>query len=112
MISRTNTTINRTMDDNNINQIIPGEALTVLKKLPDSFIHVCITSPPYWNQRWYGDDPNIMITAFSILFQVVRHFLSGSSSIPLIFEFKRIWSHTKMPIKLSTTVKKLVSLPN
>ena len=28
------------MDNNNINQIIPGDALTELKKLPDSFIDV------------------------------------------------------------------------
>lgn len=40
MISSTITTINRTMDNNNINQIIPGDALTELKKLPDSFIDV------------------------------------------------------------------------
>jgi DNA modification methylase len=44
---------------NNINQIILGNALTELKKLPDSFIDVCVTSPPYWNQTW-GEDPNII----------------------------------------------------
>jgi len=44
----------------NINRIILGDALTELKKLPDAFIDVCVTSPPYWNQRWYGEDPKII----------------------------------------------------
>src|SRR5689334_3189138 len=60
MMSSINPTINRTMDNNNINQIILGDALTELKKLPDSVIDVCVTSPPYWNQRWYGEDSNVI----------------------------------------------------
>src|SRR5437899_5386 len=46
--------------DDNINKIIHGDALTELKKLPDAFIDVCITSPPYWNQRSYGEDPDMV----------------------------------------------------
>jgi DNA modification methylase len=60
MIHNTATTTNTIVDNNDFNQIIPGDALTELKKLPDSFIDVCVTSPPYWNQRWYGDDTNII----------------------------------------------------
>ncbi|MCA1917258.1 DNA methyltransferase [Methanospirillum hungatei] len=34
--------------------IICGDALTILEKLPDSFIQTVITSPPYYGMRDYG----------------------------------------------------------
>ncbi|MDR1056469.1 MAG: site-specific DNA-methyltransferase [Prevotellaceae bacterium] len=37
-----------------INTIIPGDALTVLKTLPDNSADCCISSPPYWGLRDYG----------------------------------------------------------
>jgi len=37
-----------------LNQIIQGDALTVLKTLPDEIFDCCITSPPYWRLRNYG----------------------------------------------------------
>jgi len=36
-----------------------GNAIDVLKKLPDEYIHCCVTSPPYWAQRAYGTNPLI-----------------------------------------------------
>lgn len=36
------------------NQIIQGDSLEVLKKMPDECINSCITSPPYWGLRDYG----------------------------------------------------------
>lgn len=30
-----------------------GDALTVLRELPDESVHCCMTSPPYWGQRQY-----------------------------------------------------------
>lgn len=38
------------------NQIITGDALTELKKLPDECVHCCVTSPPYWRLRDYKVD--------------------------------------------------------
>jgi DNA modification methylase len=38
-------------------QILTGDALTVLKTLPNESVRCCITSPPYWCLRSYGDDP-------------------------------------------------------
>ncbi len=35
-------------------RIIQGDALTVLKTLPDESVHCCVTSPPYWGLRDYG----------------------------------------------------------
>lgn len=34
--------------------------LAILLVAPDAVVDVCVTSPPYWNQRWYGEDPNII----------------------------------------------------
>ncbi len=31
-----------------LNQIHIGDALTILKQMPDEFVHCVITSPPYW----------------------------------------------------------------
>ena len=37
-----------------VNQIMNGDALTHLKKLPDQSINMVMTSPPYWGLRDYG----------------------------------------------------------
>ncbi len=34
--------------------ILLGDALNVLKTLPDEFVQTCVTSPPYWGLRDYG----------------------------------------------------------
>ena len=36
------------------NEIICGDALTELGKLPDGCVDTCVTSPPYWGLRDYG----------------------------------------------------------
>jgi site-specific DNA-methyltransferase (adenine-specific) len=36
------------------NQIIQGEALSVLKTMPNECVDMCLTSPPYWRLRDYG----------------------------------------------------------
>jgi len=40
--------------EKHINSIIEGDALKVIKKLPDESIDCVITSPPYWQLRDYG----------------------------------------------------------
>src|SRR3990167_348639 len=37
-----------------VNKIIQGDALEVLKTFPDAFVDCVITSPPYWNLRDYN----------------------------------------------------------
>lgn len=37
-----------------LNKIYCGDALTVLKTWPDSFVQCVVTSPPYWGLRDYG----------------------------------------------------------
>ena len=34
--------------------ILQGDALAVLRGLPNGIAHCCVTSPPYWNLRDYG----------------------------------------------------------
>ncbi|MDI6737877.1 MAG: site-specific DNA-methyltransferase [Nanoarchaeota archaeon] len=42
-----------------LNQILQGDALSVLKGFPDDCIDCCITSPPYYALRQYGTNPLI-----------------------------------------------------
>ncbi len=39
-----------------INTVVHGDALSVLRQMPDGVIQTCITSPPYWGLRDYGVD--------------------------------------------------------
>jgi DNA modification methylase len=40
-------------------QVLQGDALEVLRTLPDESVHCCVTSPPYWGLRDYGIPPSI-----------------------------------------------------
>jgi len=42
-----------------INTVIQGDCLEVLKTLPDKSIDCCVTSPPYYGLRDYGKDEQI-----------------------------------------------------
>ena len=41
------------------NKIICGDALDVLRTMPDECVDCCVTSPPYWGLRDYGVDGQI-----------------------------------------------------
>ena len=45
--------------ENFINQILQGDALDLLKTMPDDSVDCCISSPPYWGLRDYGVDEQI-----------------------------------------------------
>lgn len=36
------------------NTVLCGDALEVLKRLPDECVQMCVTSPPYYGLRDYG----------------------------------------------------------
>jgi DNA modification methylase len=40
-------------------RIIPGDCIEGLRTLPDSSVHCCVTSPPYWGLRDYGHEGQI-----------------------------------------------------
>jgi len=41
------------------NQIHTGDAIEILKELPDNSIHMAMCSPPYWGMRDYGSEDQI-----------------------------------------------------
>jgi DNA modification methylase len=45
------------------NRILQGDALGVLKTLPDESVDMCCTSPPYWGLRDYGVEGQIGLEA-------------------------------------------------
>ena len=50
-----------------INQILCGDALEVLKTLPDESVNCCVTSPPYFGLRDYGVKGLFQITYYDCL---------------------------------------------
>ena len=42
--------------DTDSGQVFHGHALDVLRSMPDEFVQMCVTSPPYWGLRDYGVD--------------------------------------------------------
>ena len=51
-----------------INKILHGDALTMLKQLPDNSVDCCVTSPPYWGLRNYGVEGQLGLEATPELF--------------------------------------------
>ena len=41
-------------------QVLQGDAREMLCTLPENSVHCCITSPPYWGLRSYGDDEGMI----------------------------------------------------
>ena len=60
-----------------------GDALAVLRTLPDASVHCCVTSPPYWGLRDYGVDgqlgleetPQQFVAGMCAVFEEVRRVL-------------------------------------
>lgn len=42
-----------------LNKIVESDCLIGLKELPDRCINTCVTSPPYWGLRDYGNDQQL-----------------------------------------------------
>lgn len=72
------------MDD-----IIQGDALTVLKTLPDQCVQTCVTSPPYFGLRCYGSDkqlglektPEEYVARLVAVFREVRRVLKDNGTL-------------------------------
>lgn len=64
-------------------EIKQGDALTVLRSMPDESVQVCVTSPPYFNLRDYGidgqigleDTPRAFVESLVAVFEEVRRVL-------------------------------------
>ena len=70
-------------------RIYCGDALTVLKTLPDSSVNCCITSPPYYALRDYGVDgqigreetPALYVERLTGIFREVRRVLTPDGTL-------------------------------
>lgn len=76
------------MKGGRIFRIIEGDALAVLRTLPDESVHCCITSPPYWGLRDYGvagqlgmeATPELYVSGLVAVFAEVRRVLRSDGT--------------------------------
>ena len=69
--------------------ILCGDSLKILKELPDSSVHCCVTSPPYYGLRDYGIDgqigqehtPEQYISRLTEVFCQVRRILRADGTL-------------------------------
>jgi DNA modification methylase len=74
-----------------LNRVICGDAVKVLKKMPDKCVDMVMTSPPYWNLRNYGvkdqmgleSDPQEYINRIATIFDEVNRVLKKTGSLYL-----------------------------
>ena len=72
-----------------INKLLIGDALNVLKKLPDNIVHTCITSPPYYKLRDYQlkgqigleETPEAYIEKLVLVFREVKRVLRNDGTL-------------------------------
>jgi len=70
-------------------RILNGDALEVLRTLPDQSVHCCVTSPPYWGLRDYGVDgqlglektPEEYVARLVEIFREVRRVLRDDGTL-------------------------------
>lgn len=73
----------------NLDRIYIGDCLEVMRSWPDSLIQTCVTSPPYWGLRDYGDPgqigleetPEIYIKKLVEVFREVRRVLCDDGTL-------------------------------
>ena len=71
------------------NEVLIGDALTVLRTLPDESVQCCVTSPPYWGLRDYGHRTQIgaeqtvaeYIHSLVLVFREVRRTLRDDGTL-------------------------------
>lgn len=69
--------------------ILTGDALAMLRTLPDQSVQCCVTSPPYWGLRDYGvpgqigleSSPQEYVAALLPIFQEVRRVLRNDGTL-------------------------------
>jgi DNA modification methylase len=69
-------------------EIREGDALHLLREMPDASVHCCVTSPPYWGLRDYGADgqigleatPDEYVARMVEVFREVRRVLRGDGT--------------------------------
>ena len=75
--------------ENEHGQLYCGDALQVLRELPDQSVNCCVTSPPYWGLRDYGVDgqlgleetPELYVSKMVEVFREVRRVLRDDGTL-------------------------------
>lgn len=75
-----------------IDRVLCGDALEVLRDLPDESFHCCVTSPPYWGLRDYGIEgqiglektPEEYVAKLVEVFREVRRVLRNDGTLWLV----------------------------
>ena len=70
-------------------KVLQGDCRETLKTLPDSSVHCCVTSPPYFGLRDYGhdgqigleDSPDAFVTEMVAVFREVRRVLRNDGTL-------------------------------
>lgn len=70
-------------------ELLAGDALEILRTLPSSSVHVCVTSPPYWGLRDYGvqgqlgmeKTPEEFVAKMVEIFREVRRVLKDDGTL-------------------------------
>jgi DNA modification methylase len=70
-------------------QILHGDALDRLGDVDDNSVHTCVTSPPYWGLRDYGNDdqlglepsPGEYVASLVAIFRDVRRVLRPDGTL-------------------------------
>lgn len=71
-------------------QVLTGDCLELMKSLPDGSVNCCVTSPPYFGLRKYGDDgqeigqeqsPSEFVAALVAVFEEVRRLLADDGTL-------------------------------
>jgi len=70
-------------------RFLTGDCLGVLRELPDESVACCVTSPPYWGLRDYGNDsqigleptPEAYVSALVAVFREVRRVLRADGTL-------------------------------
>ncbi len=74
--------------DNNC-KVYHGSVFDILPKLPDRSVNCCVTSPPYWGLRDYGESdqiglentPELYISTMVAVFAVIKRILKDDGTI-------------------------------
>ena len=72
-----------------LDTILCGDSLIMLKALPEGSVHCCVTSPPYYGLRDYGMDaqigreatPEEYISRLTAVFREVRRVLRPDGTL-------------------------------
>jgi len=70
-------------------RLLTGDALSVLRSLPDASVRCCVTSPPYWSLRDYGMEgqigleqtPEDYVAQLVMVFREVRRVLTDDGTL-------------------------------